>query len=185
MNDLPLICIQNVSFTYANGTRALKHVNLRINKGELIAIMGPNGAGKTTLIRLLNGLLRPTEGNVFIEGKNARNKTIAELSKKVGIIFQNPSHQLFSATVEQEIIFSLKNLGLNKEEIRTKKDEILHEFGFEKYKERSPLTLSGGEAKKLALASIVCRDPEIIVFDEPTLGQDAKEIEFFIKLIKE
>ena len=182
-NSLPLIMIHDVEYVYSNGTVALKKVSLNINKGEFVAIMGQNGAGKTTLIRTINGLIRPTKGEIFLEGENIDSKTIATLSKKVGIIFQNPSHQLFSNTVEDEIKFSLKNLNLDREEIQIKVDKVLKEFNLEKYRKRSPLNLSGGESKKIAIASIICRDPEILVFDEPTLGQDAKEIRFFVKLL--
>ena len=183
-NSLPLIIVHDVDYVYSNGTIALKKVSLNIKKGEFIAIMGQNGAGKTTLIRTFNGLIRPTKGSIFLEGENIETKTIATISKKVGVIFQNPMHQLFSNTLEDEIKFSLKSLNLDKEEIQIKVDQILKEFNLEKYRKRSPLNLSGGESKKLAIASIICRDPDILVFDEPTLGQDAKEINFFLGLIK-
>jgi len=183
-NSIPLIMIHDVDYVYSNGTIALKQVSLNIKKGEFIAIMGQNGAGKTTLIRTFNGLIRPTKGSIFLEGENIDSKTIATLSKKVGVIFQNPMHQLFSNTLEDEIKFSLKNLNLDKEEIQIKVDQTLEEFNLEKYRKRSPFNLSGGESKKLATASILCRDPDILVFDEPTLGQDAKEISFLLELIK-
>ena len=183
-NSLPLIMVHNVDYAYSNGTIALKQVSLNIKKGEFIAIMGQNGAGKTTLIRTFNGLIRPTKGSIFLEGENIDSKSIATISKKVGVIFQNPMHQLFSNTLEDEIKFSLKNLNLDKEEIQIKVDQVLEEFDLEKYRKRSPLNLSGGESKKLAIASILCRDPDILVFDEPTLGQDAKEINFLLGLIK-
>lgn len=181
--DLPLIIIEGIDYIYPNGTVALKNINLNIFKGEMLGIMGKNGAGKTTLIRTLNGLIRPTSGDIYINNENINSKSIADLSKHVGLIFQNPSHQLFANSVEDEIKFSLKNLYLNKEELQIKTNEILKNFNLDKYQDRSPLNLSGGESKKLAIASIVCRDPEILVFDEPTLGQDAREIESFIKLI--
>jgi len=176
--------VHDVDYVYSNGTIALKQVSLNIKKGEFIAIMGQNGAGKTTLIRTFNGLIRPTKGSIFLEGENIDSKTIATISKKVGVIFQNPMHQLFSTTLEDEIKFSLKSLNLDKEEIQIKVDQILKEFDLEKYRKRSPFNLSGGESKKLATASILCRDPDVLVFDEPTLGQDAKEINFFLGLIK-
>lgn len=177
--------MKNVNYTYPSGTHALKDVSLNINKGEFVAIMGQNGAGKTTLIRMLNGLLRPTKGSVYIENEDIAPKTIATMSKIVGIVFQNPLNQLFSNTIEDEINFSLKNLELTKEEIKIRKDAILENFELLKYRTRSPLNLSGGESKKLAIASIICRNPRILVFDEPTLGQDAKEIKFFIDLINQ
>ena len=114
---LSLIMVRDFDYAYSNGTIALKQISLNIKKGEFIAIMGQNGAGKTTLIRTFNGLIRPTKGSVFLEGENIDSKTIATLSKKVGVIFQNPMHQLFSNTLEDEIKFSLKNLNLDKEEI--------------------------------------------------------------------
>lgn len=182
--DYPLILVNDVDYKYLNGTVALKKINLKIYKGELIGIMGKNGAGKTTLIRTFNGLIRPTNGSIYINGENIKSKTTGTLSQKVGIIFQNPEHQVFSNTVEEEIKYSLKSLNLSKQENQIKTDDILKKFNLDKYRERSPLNLSGGETKKLAVASIFCRDPDILVFDEPTLGQDAKEISFFIELIK-
>ncbi len=182
--DYPLIVVHDVDYKYLNETVALKKINLKIYKGELIGIMGKNGAGKTTLIRTFNGLIRPTNGNIYINGENIKSKTPGTLSQKVGIIFQNPQHQVFSNTVEEEIKYSLKSLNLSKQENQIKTDDILKKFDLDKYRERSPLNLSGGETKKLAVASIFCRDPDILVFDEPTLGQDAKEISFFIELIK-
>ena len=180
-----MIMVKNLDYRYPNGTVALKGISLKINKGELVGIMGKNGAGKTTLIRTLNGLIKPTRGEIFINNENANLKSIAQLSRNIGLIFQNPSHQLFANSVEDEIKFSLKNLDMSKEELQNKVNKVLKEFDLEKYRERSPLNLSGGESKKLAIASIVCRDVGILVFDEPTLGQDAREIESFINLINE
>jgi energy-coupling factor transport system ATP-binding protein len=175
--------IRNIGYTYPNGTEALKNINLNIYNSELVGIMGKNGAGKTTLIRTLNGLIRPNYGNIYIDNENINSKSIASLSQDVGIIFQNPFHQLFANSVEEEIQFSLKSFDLNKQEIEEKVNQTLKEFDLEKFRKRSPLNLSGGESKKLATASIICRDPKILIFDEPTLGQDAKEIDFFINLI--
>jgi len=176
--------IKDVMYTYPNGTIALIDINLNLYGGEVIGIMGKNGAGKTTLIRTLNGLIRPTQGDIYIDDKNINTTTIATLSKKVGIIFQNASHQLFANTVEDEIKFSLKSFNLTKEESQIRTNKTLQQFNLEKYRERSPLNLSGGESKKLAIASIICRDPDILIFDEPTLGQDAREIESFLRLIE-
>ncbi|TXT62129.1 MAG: Energy-coupling factor transporter ATP-binding protein EcfA2 [Promethearchaeota archaeon] len=180
----PLIVINNITYAYPNGTQALKNVSLNINAGELIGIMGSNGAGKTTLIRTLNGLIQPQSGSIFINNENIQSKTIAEISKSVGIVFQNPEHQLFSNTVRDEIKFSLKNIFDKEELLETKIEDTLKMFHFEQFKEKAPLNLSGGQKKKLALASIVCRDPSILIFDEPTLGQDEKEIDFLIALLR-
>ncbi|MFO8017172.1 MAG: ABC transporter ATP-binding protein [Promethearchaeia archaeon] len=181
----PLITINKVSYSYTEQNKALDNINVNIYAGEIMGIMGQNGAGKTTLIRTLNGLIRPSNGDVFIDGKNIELQTIAQLSAKVGIIFQNPSLQLFSNTVEDEIKFSLKNLELDQQKLEDKTEYYLDLFDLKQYRTRSPLNLSGGETKKLATATILCRDPDILVFDEPTLGQDAKEIEFFVNLITE
>ncbi|MHA1669080.1 MAG: energy-coupling factor ABC transporter ATP-binding protein [Promethearchaeota archaeon] len=185
LNDInSFINFQDVNFSYPNGTIALREINIKINRGETLAIMGQNGAGKTTLVRMLNGLLRPTSGRVLIEGADIITSSIGSLSKKVGIIFQNPMHQLFSNTVAEEIKFSLKSLDLSKEEVEEKTNIILNKYGFERYADHSPLNLSGGESKKLAIATIMCRDPDILVFDEPTLGQDAKEIRIFLDMLE-
>ena len=184
-HPLPQIILNELDYSYPNGTVALRKISLNIYRGELVGIMGMNGAGKTTLIRTLNGLIRPSKGTVNIEAENIEPKSIGELSKIVGLIFQNPQHQIFSNTVKEEIEFSLNSLNLNKEEVRNRTIEVLKTFNLEKYRDRSPLNLSGGESKKLAIASIICRDPKILVFDEPTLGQDAKEIRFFTNLLKE
>jgi energy-coupling factor transporter ATP-binding protein EcfA2 len=179
-----MIRLKDINYRYPDGTIALRNINLRIRKGECLAIMGQNGAGKTTLIRLLNGLLRPSSGVVYFDQQDISNQTIASMSTRVGIIFQNPMHQLFSNTVEDEIRFSLKSMNLTKSEIEENVLNTLVKYDFERYKNRSPINLSGGEAKKLAIASIMCRDPEVLVFDEPTLGQDAKEINLFIEMLK-
>jgi len=122
--EIPIIMIREIAYTYPNGTEALKNINLNIFKGELVAIMGKNGAGKTSLIRTLNGLIIPTQGNIYIDNESISSKSIATLSKKVGIIFQNPFHQLFSNSVEEEIKFSLKSFVLDKEEIQIRINKI-------------------------------------------------------------
>ncbi|TFG00108.1 MAG: ABC transporter ATP-binding protein [Promethearchaeota archaeon] len=184
LEQLPHIIMNHVEYTYPNGTIALKDISLNISRGEFIGIMGSNGAGKSTLVKTLNGLIRPQNGLIFINGENNNSKTIAELSKKVGIVFQNPDHQLFSNSVREEIRFSLKAIIDDKESLQEKVDEVLDKFYLKEFENRSPLTLSGGQKKRLALASVICRDPEILIFDEPTLGQDRNGVEFFINLLK-
>ncbi|RLG97637.1 ABC transporter ATP-binding protein, partial [Candidatus Bathyarchaeota archaeon] len=110
-----MIEVKNVYFTYPNGVEALKGVSLKIDRGDFVAIMGQNGAGKTTLVKHFNGLLKPTKGDVFVDGVNTRDESVATLARKVGYVFQNPDHQLFCETVEQEIAFALKNFGFKEE----------------------------------------------------------------------
>lgn len=179
-----MIEVANVWFTYPDGTVALRGVSLRIEDGDSIAIMGENGAGKTTLVKHFNGLLKPQEGTVLIDGIDTRKESVAKLARKVGLVFQNPDHQLFSSTVEEEVMFALKNLGFTGEEIKERTDWVLKFLDLEKYRERSPLSLSGGERKRVALASVLCVKPKILILDEPTIGQDAKQKRKLGELLK-
>lgn len=167
-----MIKIEGVSYSYGEGVNALDNVDLEIGDSELLAIVGENGAGKTTLVKHLNGLLKPTKGRVVVNGVDTRNTTVATMARKVGLVFQNPDHQLFAETVEKELAFALTNFGFPQDEIEKRVEWALVEFGLSKYRDRSPFTLSGGEKKRLSLASVLCYDPQIIVLDEPTTGQD-------------
>ena len=167
-----MIEVKNVYFTYPNGVEALRGVSLRIDKGEFVAIMGQNGAGKTTLVKHFNGLLKPTKGEVIVDGVNTKETSVATLARKVGYVFQNPDHQLFCETVEKEIAFALKNFGFDEDLIKKRVDWALNLLGLTQYRESSPFMLSGGERKRLALASVLAWDPEVVILDEPTIGQD-------------
>ncbi|MBA7507766.1 Energy-coupling factor transporter ATP-binding protein EcfA3 [subsurface metagenome] len=179
------ILVNHLTYHYPDGTIALRGINLNIYSGEIVGIMGKNGAGKSTLIKTFNGLLKPTTGTVYIENDEVNNVLMSKLTRKVGIVFQNPDLQLFANTVEDEIKFSLKNLNFSKTELENQINLTLEKFKLKKFQNRTPFTLSGGEKKRLAIASIMCRNPEIIVFDEPTIGQDAEGVEFIKNLIKE
>jgi energy-coupling factor transport system ATP-binding protein len=168
-----MIEFREVGYLHQNGVQALKNISLSINRGETLAIVGENGAGKTTLVKHMNGLLKPTSGVVLIDGEDTRNKSVAQLSRKVGVAFQNPDHQLFSDTVEHEITFALRNFGFESSAVEERLRLALNFFGLEEYRQSSPLTLSGGEKKRLTLACILAWDPEVVVLDEPTVGQDA------------
>ena len=170
-----MITVEKAWFTYPDGPTALKGVSLRIDDGELIAIMGENGAGKTTLVKCFNGLLKPQRGTVFVNNQDTRSVTVAELARQVGFVFQNADHQLFSDTVYAEVAFALKNFHFPRREIKTRVRQTLQSFGLEKYTKSSPFSLSGGERKRVALASTLCFDPRIIVLDEPTIGQDGSQ----------
>jgi len=165
--------VKGLYFYYVKGEYVLEDINFEIEEGESVVIMGSNGAGKTTLIKHFNGLLKPIKGHVKVLGKDTKECTVAELSKLVGIVFQNPGHQLFAETVEKEVRFALENFGFSENEIRRRVSEILKYFALEKYKNLSPFNLSEGEKKRLAIASVLVYEPDIVVLDEPTIGQDA------------
>jgi len=181
---LTLIEFRGVSFVHHTGVTALSEVSLTIGKGETIAIVGENGAGKTTLVRHTNGLLKPTRGAVLVDGVDTRETTTATLSRKVGIAFQNPDHQLFSDSVENEVSFAMRNFGFAEELVAKRLDWALNFFGLEQYRKSSPLVLSGGEKKRLTLASILAWDPEVVVLDEPTVGQDALQKEKLAQIFR-
>jgi energy-coupling factor transport system ATP-binding protein len=172
-----MIVVENVRFKYPNGVEALKGVSLTIKDGEFIAIMGQNGAGKTTLVKHFNGLLKPSSGTIRVDGVETTKTTIATLSKTVGFVFQNPDHQLFSETVEEEIAFALKNFGFEPETIQKQITWALSLLSLTEYQKTSPFMLSGGERKRVALASVLAWDPQILILDEPTIGQDHEQKE--------
>jgi energy-coupling factor transport system ATP-binding protein len=172
-----MIVVEEVSFTYPNGVEALKNVSLVINDGEFVAIMGQNGAGKTTLVKHFNGLLKPSKGTIRVDGVETAKTSVAAMARKVGFVFQNPDHQLFSETVEEEIAFALRNFGFEKDAIQKRIDWALNLLGLTEYRKTSPFMLSGGERKRVALASVLAWDPEILILDEPTIGQDYQQKE--------
>ena len=172
-----MIEVEDVSFAYPNGVEALKNVSLTVNDGEFVAIMGQNGAGKTTLVKQFNGLLKPTKGVIRVDGVETTKTSVAAMARKVGFVFQNPDHQLFSETVEEEIAFALKNFGFEKEAIENRISWALNLLGLTQYRKTSPFMLSGGERKRVALASVLAWNPEILILDEPTIGQDYQQKE--------
>jgi energy-coupling factor transport system ATP-binding protein len=169
--------VKDLHYTYSTGLEALKGINLTINDGEFLAVMGQNGAGKTTLVKHFNGLLKPTMGEVLVDGVSTRDVSVAKLARNVGFVFQNPDHQLFSETVEDEIAFALKNFGFEEAVIEKQVDWALNLLDVTQYRKTSPFMLSGGERKRVALASILAWDPQMIILDEPTIGQDYQQKE--------
>ena len=172
-----MIDVKDLHFTYPTGIEALRGINLTIDDGEFLAVMGQNGAGKTTLVKHFNGLLKPTKGEVLVDGVSTRDVSVAKLARKVGFVFQNPDHQLFSETVEDEVAFALKNFGFEEAVIEKQVDWALNLLDITKYRKTSPFMLSGGERKRVALASILAWDPQVIILDEPTIGQDHQQKE--------
>jgi len=172
-----MIEVLEVYFKYPSGVEALKGVSLTIQDGEFVAIMGENGAGKTTLVKHFNGLLKPTKGKVLVDGVETTKVSVATLARTVGFVFQNPDHQLFSETVEEEIAFALKNFGFSQDVIEKRVEWALNLLGLTQYRKTSPFMLSGGERKRVALASVLAWDPKILILDEPTIGQDYQQKE--------
>ena len=179
-----MIEIENLWYVYESGFTALKGVSIRISNGEYLAIMGKNGAGKTTLAKHLNGLLKPTRGYVLIDGIDTRDYSVAQLSRKVGYVFQNPDRFLFAESVEKELMFTLKNLGFSESEIPSLITRTLNDLNLSQFRNRSPFSLSGGERRRVALAAILCANPDYIVLDEPTVGQDFYEKERLAALLE-
>jgi len=168
-----MIEFREVTYVHQNGVKALDGVSLSIGSGETVAIVGENGAGKTTLVKHVTGLLKPETGNVLVDGVDTRETSTAQLSRKVGVAFQNPDHQLFSESVEEEMSFALRNFGFPPPLVEQRVKWGLELFGLEEYRKSSPLVLSGGEKKRLTLACILAWDPEVVILDEPTVGQDS------------
>ena len=178
-----VIEVRNLNFFYPDGNAALKNVSFSVSKGEDLAIIGPNGAGKSTLLLHLNGILRG-EGQVNILDQELSKSNIKIIRRKVGIVFQDPNDQLFMPTVFEDIAFGLLNLGLERKDVEGRVDQVLRDLGLEALAEKSPLNLSYGEKKKVSLATILVLEPDILVFDEPTLGLDPGSKRNFIRLLK-
>lgn len=166
--------VRGVWFSYPDGTEALKGVNLKLRKGELVALMGPNGGGKTTLAKVIAGLLKPREGKVLVQGKPVSSYTRLELSSLVGYVYQNPQHQLFCQSVFEEVAFGLRLRGMKGAELARRVSEALRLFGLEELRDEHPFFLSKGEKRRLALASVYVLEPSIFIVDEPTTGQDRR-----------
>ncbi len=174
---MALIEVKDIHFTYQTGVEALKGVSLEIRDGEFVAIMGQNGAGKTTLVKNFNGLLKPVKGEVLVDGVSTRDVSVAKLARTVGFVFQNPDHQLFSETVEEEIAFALRNFGFDNSAIEKRVTWAVNLLDLVAYRKTSPFMLSGGERKRVALASVLAWDPKVVILDEPTIGQDHRQKE--------
>lgn len=167
-----LIQIEQLSFHYQSDRPVLKEIDLRIQGGEFIALMGHNGAGKTTLAKHLNGLLKPVSGRVLVEGMDTREKSVAELAARIGYVFQNPDHQIFSKTVGEELAFGPKNLGWSAERIRASIQHALADIHMEEKVNAEPYFMGLAERKLIAIASVLVMEPEVLVLDEPATGAD-------------
>ena len=178
---LPIIETKDLAYRYSVGTpfekAAVEQVSIQVEKGELLGVIGHTGSGKSTLIQMLNGLLRPTGGQVLLDGKDiwAEPKKIRSVRFRVGMVFQYPEYQLFAETVLKDIMFGPKNMGLSDQEAESRAREAAHFTGLkEELLGKSPFELSGGEKRRAAIAGVIAMDPDVLILDEPTAGLDPR-----------
>ncbi|MEG1716313.1 MAG: ABC transporter ATP-binding protein [Lachnospiraceae bacterium] len=187
MKEKILLEIKNLTFRYEDGTKALSQVNLNIKEGEKIAILGANGSGKSTLFLCLVGLLKPQEGEILFQGApvDYSRKGLRDLRKCIGIVFQEPDNQLFSASVYQEISFGPMNLGWEEEKVKLEVDRVIQELEITSFQDKPTHFLSGGEKKQVSIADIIAMNPEVILMDEPTSALDPKHSEMVNQTIEQ
>nr|WP_330377268.1 energy-coupling factor transporter ATPase [Cellulosilyticum ruminicola] len=186
------IKIEHLTHIYNEGMpfekKALDDINIDVAKGEFIGIIGHTGSGKSTLIQMFNGLLKPTSGNVIINGRDIHGNGVnkKEVRQQVGLVFQYPEYQLFEMTVYEDVAFGPKNLGLSEEEIKARVEYGCKAVGLdESYYAKSPFELSGGQKRRVAIAGVLAMNPNILILDEPTAGLDPKgRNELFVQLKK-
>lgn len=188
------IKIENLNHVYMPNSPfekvALKNINIEIENGEFIALIGHTGSGKSTLIQHINGLLKPTSGSIYIDNNELGSKevSLSDIRKKVGLVFQYPEYQLFEETVEKDIAYGPKNIGIDKEEEindLVKKSMEIVGLDYERYRNKSPFELSGGEKRRVAIAGIVAMEPSVLILDEPTAGLDPIGRDEILNRIKE
>jgi cobalt/nickel transport system ATP-binding protein len=179
----PLIQIRQLSFTYPDGKNALRDINLSVNAGEKIGIVGANGAGKSTLLLHINGVFSG-KGTITVAGLECNKKNLDKIRAKVGVVFQNPDDQLFSVTVFDDVAYGPHYQGLSKDVINTRVKKALASVQMEDYADRNPYHLSGGEKKRIAIATVLSMEPEILIFDEPTAGLDPRGRRELISLLE-
>lgn len=182
--EQPFISVQDVHFAYPDGTKALFGISMDIYKGEMLAIIGQNGSGKTTIVKHFNGLLKPTEGDVLVDGQSVKKESAGRLAQKVGYVYQNPSLQLFCRSVKAEIAFGLKLLKKSEEEIASTTESVLRMVGLWEKADEYPFLLTMGEKQRVAIAAVLALGPEVLIVDEPTTGQDFKRAYQFLELFR-
>ena len=177
--------VNNIKHCYHDGTMALRGTQLNVKKREILAILGPNGSGKTTLLKHLNGLLKPSGGEVLLMGKSLRKYSSKEIFLKIGMVFQDPNDQLFAPTVWDDVAYGPTNLGLGKDEIHRRVDEALQLTGMAHCTQKSVNALSFGQKKRICVAGVLAMKPEILLLDEPTCGLDPAGVHSIMLLLKE
>ena len=180
----PIIEVQNASFQYPGGVLAVQDVSVNFYKEDFVGIIGQNGSGKTTLVKLLNGLLRPTRGIVNVFGLNSRDSPIHDLIKHVGYVFQDPDSQLFSKTVHQELSFGLKNLRVPRDQWESRINSVAKTLLIDSLLKEAPYSLSRGDRQRVAIASVLVMEPQVVVVDEPTTGQDPRKRREIMELMR-
>ncbi len=192
MSPEPLLVCEDLTHVYLSGTPlasvALQGVTLTIHRGESVGILGPTGSGKSTLAQLFAGLLRPTAGRIWVDGVDLTTRRVDRkgILRRIGIVFQYPEHQLFEETVFDDVAFGPRNLGLPPEEVAERVEEALRLVGLdpEAFMHRSPLSLSGGEMRRVAIAGVLAMRPEVLILDEPTAGLDPQGRRALLALIR-
>ena len=186
--------LRNISYSYAGKIDALKDISLRVSQGEQISIIGSNGSGKSTLLAILNGLVYPTSGELFAFGNEITEEVFDAIKDnefrtyfrtKVGFVFQNSDVQLFMPTVYEEISFGPLQLDFSPEEVKTRVEDVLAMMDIAKLRDRSPHTLSGGEKKKVCIASVLVNNPDVLLLDEPSAGLDPRTQLWLVELLQE
>ena len=181
-----MIEVENLEFAYSpKEAMILNGISFRIEKGEMAALVGQNGAGKSTLLRQLNGLSKPTGGKVTVAGLDTRNTLVSAMAKHIGYLFQNPDHQIFCQTVRDEIEFGMKNIGMDADVIRERTAQTASLLGLAGKMDAHPFNLSRGERQRVALAGVLAIEPEVLVLDEPTTGQDYKECIEIMEIVRD
>jgi energy-coupling factor transport system ATP-binding protein len=178
----PLISVRSLSFTYDDGTQALNNISLDIHRGEYVLIAGQNGAGKSTLVRHFLRLLRPTQGAVRVDGVSTETLTTSALARRIGYVAQNPDQQVFGTTVEDEVAFALRYMGLSREDVRRRTEQSLREMALTEVRQRHPLSLPKGERARVVIAAILALEPEVMILDEPTTGQDFAGVQAILEI---
>jgi cobalt transport protein ATP-binding subunit len=168
----PSLEVRGLAFAYPDGHQALYGIDLTIRRGERVALLGPNGAGKTTLVLHLNGIHTPGRGSVAVGGLPVEKEHLREIRRRVGIVFQDPDDQLFLPTVGEDVAFGPANFGVSGAALSARVDAALDAVGMREHRDRSPLHLSGGQRRRVALATVLACEPEILVLDEPSTNLD-------------
>lgn len=176
--------LRDVQFAYGDGHAALDGVSLRIERGERVAVLGPNGAGKSTLCLHLNGILRPRSGEVLLDGRPVDDTSMAEVRRRVGVVFQDPDDMLFMPTVEQDVAFGPANLGLSPHDIEHRVVAALEMVDMAEVRSRPPHHLSFGQRKRVAAAAVLAMEPDVLVFDEPSSNLDPRARREFAEILQ-